>query len=52
MGAEALTRAFEELEHLGKAGDLDAAAKKTESARQAYLKLIAAIDTLRKQLAS
>jgi signal transduction histidine kinase/DNA-binding response OmpR family regulator len=52
VGAEALTRAFEELEHLGKAGDLDAAAKKTESARQAYLKLIAAIDTLRKQLAS
>lgn len=50
VGAEALARAFQELESLGAAGDLAAAKDLTEPAREAYLGLIESIARLRRQI--
>jgi CheY-like chemotaxis protein len=50
VGADALAQAFQELEDLGNAGNLDAATERTQSARQAYQNLVEAVTQLRKQL--
>jgi len=49
VGADALARMFQELEDLGSAGDLSAAAGKVSSAEQAYRDLVEAIDNLREK---
>jgi signal transduction histidine kinase/DNA-binding response OmpR family regulator/HPt (histidine-containing phosphotransfer) domain-containing protein len=50
VGADALTRIFQELEELGSAGNLAAASEQTESAELAYRNLIEAIVKLRQRL--
>jgi HPt (histidine-containing phosphotransfer) domain-containing protein len=50
VGADALAQAFQELEDLGNAGNLDAAVEKTQPARQAYRNLVEAVAQLRKQI--
>lgn len=50
VGADSLERMFQELEDRGAAGDLAEVADKASSAEQAYRKLVAAIDGLRKKL--
>ena len=49
VGADSLAQRFQELENLGTAGQLDAAAEKTASAIQGYLSLIEAVGALRKR---
>jgi CheY-like chemotaxis protein len=50
VGADALTRLFQELEDLGSAGDLSKIADKVRSAERAYRELVAEIDGVRKRL--
>jgi CheY-like chemotaxis protein len=50
VGADALAQMFQELEDIGSAGDLPAAADKSASAEQSYRGLVVAIDDVRKKL--
>lgn len=51
VGADALARMFQELEDAAAAGELSSSAGKATSAEEAYRRLVAAIDILRKKLA-